>query len=55
MARGPATFKQQDVTRALRGAKDAGFDAQRVEIKGWHHCLRITQAMHARSLVIRSV
>lgn len=32
MARRPCTFKQQDVTRALRGAKAAGIEIQRVEI-----------------------
>ena len=32
MARGPATFKQADVTRALRGAVAAGVEVQRIEI-----------------------
>lgn len=32
MSRGPCTFKQQDVTRALRGALAAGVEIQRVEI-----------------------
>src|SRR5262245_47000129 len=32
MARGPASFKQQDLTRALRAAKAAGIDVQRFEI-----------------------
>jgi hypothetical protein len=32
MARGPATFKQADVTRALRGTVAAGVDVQRIEI-----------------------
>lgn len=32
MTRRPYTFKQQDVTRALRGAKAAGMNIQRVEI-----------------------
>lgn len=32
MARGPCTFKQQDVTRALRAAVAAGIDVQRIEI-----------------------
>ncbi|WP_079541778.1 hypothetical protein [Bradyrhizobium lablabi] len=32
MARRPCTFKQQDVTRALRGAIAAGIEIQRVEI-----------------------
>lgn len=32
MARGRCTFKQQDVTRALRAARAAGFDVQKVEI-----------------------
>jgi hypothetical protein len=32
MARGPCTFKQQDVTRALRAIAAAGVDVQRVEI-----------------------
>jgi hypothetical protein len=26
MSRGPATFRQQDLKRALRAARDAGFD-----------------------------
>jgi hypothetical protein len=32
MARGPCTFKQQDVTRALRAAVAAGVEVQRFEI-----------------------
>jgi hypothetical protein len=32
MARGPCTFKQQDVTRALRATVAAGIAVQRVEI-----------------------
>jgi hypothetical protein len=32
MARGPCTFKQQDVTRALRATIAAGIEVQRVEI-----------------------
>lgn len=32
MARGPCTFKQQDVTRALRATVAAGIDVQRIEI-----------------------
>ncbi len=32
MARGPCTFKQQDVTRALRAAVAAGIEVQRFEI-----------------------
>lgn len=32
MARGPCTFKQQDVTRALRAAVAAGIEVQRYEI-----------------------
>ena len=32
MARGPCTFRQLDVTRALRGAAAAGIPVQRVEI-----------------------
>ena len=30
--RGPSTFKQQDVTRALRATTAAGIDIQRIEI-----------------------
>jgi hypothetical protein len=32
MARGPCTFKQQDVTRALLAAKKAGVDITRIKI-----------------------
>lgn len=32
MARGRCTFKQQDVTRALRATVAAGIDVQRIEI-----------------------
>ncbi len=32
MARGACTFKQQDVTRALRAAVAAGIEVQRYEI-----------------------
>jgi hypothetical protein len=32
MARGPANFKQGDVTRVLRAAKEAGIDVQSFEI-----------------------
>jgi hypothetical protein len=32
MARAPAIFRQQDVTRAFRGAKAAGVRVARVEI-----------------------
>jgi len=32
MARVPAIFRQQDVTRAIRAAKAAGVEIQRVEI-----------------------
>lgn len=32
MARGPCTFKQQDLTRALRAAVAAGVKVQRFEI-----------------------
>ncbi|TWB66549.1 hypothetical protein FBZ94_101222 [Bradyrhizobium sacchari] len=32
MSRGPSTFRQQDVTRALRAAAAAGIDIERVEI-----------------------
>jgi hypothetical protein len=32
MARGAGTFKQQDLTRALRGTVAAGIEVQRIEI-----------------------
>ena len=34
MARGRCTFKQNDVTRALRAAEAAGREVRRVEIDG---------------------
>jgi hypothetical protein len=33
VTRGPLTFKQQDVTRAIRAAKAAGIEVQRIEIE----------------------
>ena len=33
MARGPAGFKQRDLTRALRATKAAGIDVHRIEIE----------------------
>jgi hypothetical protein len=32
MAHGPATFKETDLTRALRAARKAGADVERVEV-----------------------
>ncbi|RME97122.1 MAG: hypothetical protein D6773_16215 [Alphaproteobacteria bacterium] len=32
MTRRPCAFRQQDVTRAVRGAKKAGIDLARIEI-----------------------
>jgi hypothetical protein len=32
MGHGPATFKETDLTRALRAARKAGFDVDRVEV-----------------------
>lgn len=32
MARGPCTFRQQDVTRALRATVAAGIEVRRIEI-----------------------
>ena len=34
MSRAPSNFRQQDVSRAIRAAKVAGLDVQRVEIDG---------------------
>lgn len=33
MGRGPLTFRQQDLVRALKGAKAAGIEVARVEIE----------------------
>jgi hypothetical protein len=33
MARGACTFRQRDLTRAVKGLKAAGFDVRRVEIE----------------------
>jgi hypothetical protein len=33
MSRGPHTFRQGDVTKALKGAQNAGLEVQRVEIE----------------------
>jgi hypothetical protein len=33
MARGPCTFKQQDVTRALKATVAAGIEVARAELK----------------------
>ena len=33
MARGPCTFKQQDVTRLLKATVAAGIEIQRIEIE----------------------
>jgi hypothetical protein len=32
MGRGPATFKKEDLKRALSATKEAGFEVQRIEI-----------------------
>lgn len=32
MSRGPSTFRQTDVTRAIKAAKAAGVDVSRIEI-----------------------
>lgn len=32
MARGPLTFRQRDLVRAIKGAKAAGLDISRVEV-----------------------
>jgi coenzyme F420-reducing hydrogenase beta subunit len=33
MGRGPVTFRQQDVTRALRARRAAGVEVERIEIE----------------------
>jgi hypothetical protein len=33
MSRAPSTFRQRDLTRALKAAKAAGYDAVRITIK----------------------
>jgi hypothetical protein len=33
MSRGVQTFKQRDVTKALKGAEKAGFKVQRAEVR----------------------
>jgi hypothetical protein len=33
MSRGPQSFKQADITKALKAAKKAGFTVQRVEVR----------------------
>ena len=32
MGHGPATFKETDLTRALRAARKAGLDVERIEV-----------------------
>jgi hypothetical protein len=33
MSRGPQSFKQADITKALKAAEKAGFTVQRVEVR----------------------
>jgi hypothetical protein len=44
MARAPSTFRQQDVTKALRAAKAAGVDIARIEIARDGRIVIITEA-----------
>jgi hypothetical protein len=44
MARAPSTFRQQDVTRAIRAAIAAGVDIARIEVA-------ITTTVGTRSLI----
>jgi hypothetical protein len=55
MARAPSTFRQQDVTRALRAVTAAGVDIARVEIdKAGKITITTTRAKGATNGVARS-
>jgi hypothetical protein len=50
MARSPSTFRQQDVTRALRATRAAGVDITRIEIDPSGKIVIITEAEKEREI-----
>jgi hypothetical protein len=50
MARAPSTFRQQDVTKAVRAAKAAGVDIARIEIARDGRIVIITEAEAERQV-----
>jgi hypothetical protein len=50
MARAPSTFRRQDVTRAIRAAKAAGVEIQRIEIARDGRIVIITAAEAERQI-----